>query len=141
MHTLLACLSKFNTSLACKSIYTFFFATENEKCIKKKKKKNMHFSSKFPGTPKKNVNTLYIFHQQYRRKMYKLRKKYISTFFRSLYIFHCIRYTSRAFIILYIFCFFVVFYFIYFFFCIFSFPLGIGGGLRIVIVALPGGLI
>ena len=26
--------SKFNTSLACKSIYTFFVATKNEKCIK-----------------------------------------------------------------------------------------------------------
>ena len=39
------------------------------------------FSSKFPGIPtKKNVNTLYIFCKQYRRKMYKLRKKYIYTF-------------------------------------------------------------
>ena len=31
---ILGCLSKFNTSLACKSIYTFFVASESEKCIK-----------------------------------------------------------------------------------------------------------
>ena len=57
MHTILRCLSKFNTSLACKSIYTFFVATENEKYIKIY---FAHFSSKFPGTPTKNVK-LYTF--------------------------------------------------------------------------------
>ena len=55
MHTILACLSKLKTSLACKSIYTFFVATVNEECIK-----NILYLSSY---------TLYIFRQQYRRKM------------------------------------------------------------------------
>ena len=82
MHTIRGYLSKFNTSLACKSIFTIFVATEmknvKKKKINKNKKKVIHFSSKFR-----------FFRQQYRRKMYKLRKKYmyIYPFFRSLYIF------------------------------------------------------
>ena len=36
------------------------------------KKYFIHFASKLPGNPTKNVKTLYIFRQQYRRKIYKL---------------------------------------------------------------------
>ena len=55
--------AEFNNSLACKSIYTFFVATEK----------------------------LYtVFRQQYLRKMYKLRKKYIYTFFAVYTLFRCI---------------------------------------------------
>ena len=52
------------------------------------KKYFLHFSSAFPGTATKNVKT-YIFRQQYRRKMYKPRKKHRD--FRCLFIFRCIR--------------------------------------------------
>ena len=65
---LLGCLSKFNTSLVCKSVLTFFVSTENEKCIKvfftvfvegprtpyEKCKKRLHFSS---AVPTKNIKT------------------------------------------------------------------------------------
>ena len=74
--------SKFNTSLACKSIYTFFVATENTNCTKIVDT----FSSKFPRTPMKNVNNSYIFRQQYRRKMNNLRK---STFIHFSRFIHC----------------------------------------------------
>ena len=68
MHTILGCLSKFNTSLACKNIYLFFVATENEKCIKnilnifrrsspyEKCINFIHFSSAVSGTDEKCIN-------------------------------------------------------------------------------------
>ena len=46
------------------------------------KKCFIHFSSKFPGTPRKNVKSLHIFRQQYRRKMSKQRKSTFTHFFR-----------------------------------------------------------
>ena len=76
MHSILECLSKFKTSLAYKSINTFFVAAQNENCIKI----FYTFFVEVPRNPYENVETLYIFRQQYRRKMFKLRKKYIYTF-------------------------------------------------------------
>ena len=45
------------------------------------------FFIEVPRNPYEICKTLYTFYQQYRRKMYKLRKKYIYTFFRSLHFF------------------------------------------------------
>ena len=77
--------SKFNTSLACKSIFTFFVATENKKC---KIKSFYTFFVEVSWNPYEKCikNFFYILRQQYRRKMYKLRKKVHLYIFRSLYI-------------------------------------------------------
>ena len=79
MHTILGCLSKFSTSLAYKSIYTFFV-----------KKYFIHFSSKFPGTPTKNEKNFIHFSSAVPTKNVKTAKKVHLYIFRSLYIFRCI---------------------------------------------------
>ena len=75
MHTILGCHAKFNTSLAGKSIDTFFAATENEKC-----KKNISYTSfaEVPWNPYENCQNVFTVF------ISSIENVYI---FRSLYIF------------------------------------------------------